>query len=123
MELAANIWPVVDPVTGQVKRFFARAYAVEGTDDEIVAVLKSLAPTDYAAARAFPIPALAQIALERGSTSAPVSAATFQKHESAIVDGALKELERDAHAKFLPNPCLLITTLLDMPDGLIPQLP
>ena len=47
MELVANIWPIVDQMTGIVQRFLFKAYALEATDQEISIVLTTLARADY----------------------------------------------------------------------------
>ena len=43
MELVANVWPIVDQMTGVVQRFLFRAYALNATDQEISTVLTILA--------------------------------------------------------------------------------
>ena len=35
MELVANVWPIVDQMTGVVQRFLFRAYALNATDQEM----------------------------------------------------------------------------------------
>ncbi len=47
MELVANVWPVVDEISGLVQRFFMRAYAMESNDYVISTVLQALASTDF----------------------------------------------------------------------------
>ncbi|WP_250163300.1 hypothetical protein [Psychrobacter sp. WY6] len=46
MELVANVWPIVDQMTGVVQRFLFRAYALDATDQEKALFLTySLVPT------------------------------------------------------------------------------
>ncbi|GIW53113.1 MAG: hypothetical protein KatS3mg082_2943 [Nitrospiraceae bacterium] len=144
MELVANIWPVVDSLSGVVQRYFARAYAMEGPDEVIGATLRALAPTDFRMASLFRIPERFKLVSEHGELSGCVTIGTFHAHLGDILEPALQELERGyapvqgiavasstgpmkgvvVRPRFRPDPYLCVTTLIETPEGqLIPQLP
>jgi hypothetical protein len=142
MELVANVWPVVDELTGLVQRFLARAYALEADDDTISRTLTALAPADFVMAEVFPIPQRCRYVTPHGELSGCVSLELFHHHQSQILEGALATLERN-HAplqgiatsggvatgvgiipRFPDDPYVVVTMLLETADGrLIPQLP
>jgi hypothetical protein len=144
MELAANVWPVVDVRTGLVLRYFVRAYAIEGPDDVIGATLRALAATDFRMARMFRIPRNFRVASEHGTLNGCVTIADFHNHQAAILEPAFSELE-DSFARlqgiaqsgigrepigvaisptFPKEPYLVVTILIETADGqLIPQAP
>lgn len=136
MELTANIWPVMDPETGVVLRFLARAYAFDASDDVISHTLRALAPADFRLARSWPIPSQFELVSEHGSIRACVLIDDFRKHQATILEAAFRDLEADfakfqaiaidKHGelrgiglmpRFPSEPYLLFTTLLETDDG------
>ncbi len=143
MELAANVWPVVDADTGIVLRFFMRAYAMTGDDEVISRTLLALAPADYHVARVFRIPLAMQIASEYGTLKGARPIGEFHERRDVILDSAYRELEADFAKlqgivvedfdegalgiamipRFPVDPYLVVTILIERPDGqLVPQL-
>ncbi len=140
MELVANVWPVVDQQALLVQRFMIRSYAVEADDAAISGMLTILAPTDYLMARVFPIPPRFRQVSPHGELVGCVSLPQFHDRQSDILEPAFRALEAD-HAKlqgisvtgpqpvgtgkiprFPEDPYLVVTVLLETPDGrLIPQ--
>jgi hypothetical protein len=142
MELSANVWPVVDVRTGLILRYLIRAYAIDGPDEVIGATLRALAPTDFRMATVFRIPERFAVVSEHGTLTRCVTIGDFRKHQSAILEPAFKELEKSynqfqgivepvrdgpitaiaAIPRFPAQPYLLITSLIEMPDGqLVPK--
>lgn len=142
IELAANVWPVVDASTGIVLRYFMRAYALSVDDSVIGATLHALAPTDFQLGQMFLIPQRFTVVSEHGELAGCVTIGDFHKHQSAILFPAFAELEKrfarlqgvgDVEGsgelsgiglipRFPENPYLLVTILLETPNGqLIPQ--
>ena len=142
MELVANVWPVADSLTGMVQRYLMRAYALEADDTTISDTLTALAPSDYPMAHAFAIPDQFREVTPYGTLGGCVSLALFHNQQFAILEPAFTWWE-SAHATlqgismtdgepahrretplFAEDPYLVVTVLLEMPDGrLIPQLP
>ncbi|MBI2874239.1 MAG: hypothetical protein HYY09_04075 [Firmicutes bacterium] len=142
MELAANVWPVVDARTGLILRYFVRAYAIEGPDAVIRATLRALAATDCRMARMFRIPENFKVASEHGILNGCITIAGFHHHQAPILERAFSELE-DSFAPvqgiaqsdidpepigfaisptFPKEPYLVVTTLVETTDGqLLPQ--
>ena len=141
MELVANVWPVADQLTGLVQRFVMRAYALDADDATISRTLTALAASDFLMARVFAIPKNFQEVTQHGDLQGCVSLPLFHQYQSAILDQAFRLFE-SRHAQlqgisvsgpepvgigqlpsFPENPYLLVTVLLETPDGrLIPQL-
>ena len=142
MELVANVWPVVDELTGFVHRFFVRAYAMEAADEVISPTLTALAPTDYLTAKVFAIPKTCQVVTSHGPLEACLSIGNFHLHQTEILEPAFRALEQDfarlqgismvsgspvgvgVIPRFPAEPYLVVTTLLETQDGrLLHQLP
>ncbi len=140
IELAANVWPVVDQSTRLVTRFFIRAYALESNDVLINQTLRALAPTDYCMARMFEMPGRFVLVNEHGSLPGCVPLADFYPKSVQILDEAMKAVEQDYARlqgsvtsgemmqavnilpRFARDPFVVITPLLETPDGmLLPQ--
>ena len=94
MELVANVWPIVDQMTGVVQRFLFRAYALEATDQEISIVLTTLARADYRTAEVVKIPDNYQLSSEHGTMSGAVEVATFNQYMHSIVEDTLTAAEK-----------------------------
>ena len=141
MELVANVWPVADSLTGLVQRYLMRAYSLEANDATISDTLTALAPSDYPMARAFAIPDRFREVSPHGTLTGCVSLALFHHRQFAILEPAFRWWEsayatlqgismsggEPAHRRetprFAEDPYLVVTVLLEMPDGrLIPQL-
>jgi hypothetical protein len=143
LELTANVWPVVDSGTGVVLRFLVRAYAIDAPDDVISATLRALAPTDFRLAHLFRIPERFILSFEHAEVQGCVTIGDFHRHRQQILTPVFAELEKQfarlqgigwsqdeqqligigVIPRFPPEPYLLLTALLEMPDGrLVPQI-
>lgn len=142
MELTANIWPVVDGHTGIVLRYFARAYALEGSDEQIGTTLRALALADFRMARVFRVPKHIVLVSEHGEMRGAVTIGGFQEQLDKIIRSSLIDLERDfakfqgvdqpmdgamlsnvvTVPRFGESPYLVVTTLIEDEHGrLTPQ--
>jgi hypothetical protein len=135
MELAANVWPVVDEGTGIVQRFFMRAYAFDAPDDVIGATLRSLAPTDFRLAHVFPIPDRFHVSSPYGTLQGAVTAGDFHEHQESILTQAFRSLEESpapfhgvdmsgseprgvvVRPRFPDEPYLVVTAILESAAG------
>jgi hypothetical protein len=143
LELAANVWPVVDSAAGVVLRYFVRAYAMDAPDEIIAATLRALAATDYRLAHMFSIPRRFRLVSEHGELRGCVTIGDFHRHQETILTPAFADLEKEfaklqgiaisedddqlvpivVIPRFPTEPYLVITSLLEMPDGdLVPQI-
>lgn len=139
MELVANIWPIVDQMTGIVQRFLFRAYALDATDQEISTILTTLARADYRTAQVVKIPDNYQLSSEHGTMYGAVEVATFNQYMHSIVEDTLAAAEKSfanmnnygigvddtlipEAVKFPAEPYLVTTYLIETPNGeLIPH--
>jgi hypothetical protein len=140
MELVANVWPVVDEVSGLVQRYFMRAYALDAEDQVISATLRALAPTDYTVARGFRIAPRFQSTSAHGTLDGAVPLRVFQQELLTLVEDGFKALEMDYNKlqgidmssgsprpvnvipRFPEAPYTVVTVLIETFDGrLIPQ--
>ena len=139
MELAANIWPIVDQMTGVVQRFLFRAYALDATDQEISTVLTTLARADYRTAQVVKIPDNYKLSAEHGTISEAMEVAMFNQYMHSIVEDTLIAAEKSfanmnnygigvdgplipEALKFPAEPYLVTTYLIELPSGeLIPH--
>lgn len=140
MELVANIWPIVDQMTGVVQRFLFRAYALEATDQEISTVLTTLARSDYRTAQVVKIPDNYILDSQHGTISGAVEVAMFNQYMHSILEDTLIAAEKSfanmnnygigidgpliSEALTFPTEPYLVTTyLIELPSGeLIPHL-
>ena len=140
MELVANIWPIVDQMTGVVQRFLFRAYALDATDQEISTVLNILARSDYRIAQVVKIPDNYQLSSEHGTMSGAVEVGMFNQYMHSILEDTLIAAEKSfadmnnygigldgplipEALTFPPDPYLVTTYLIELPSGeLIPHL-
>ena len=143
MELVANVWPVVDGTAGLIQRYFVRAYAMEAPDAVISDTLQALAATDFRIAHVFQIPPRFEHVTPYGTLNGCVSPTLFYEYQSAILEPAFRELEKGFARlqgisiagsdgkpvavgiipRFPAEPYLLVTTLVETPDGrLLPQI-
>ncbi|CAM3616256.1 hypothetical protein GCM10016272_22170 [Psychrobacter glaciei] len=134
MELVANIWPIVDQMTGIVQRFLFRAYALEATDQEISTVLTILARSDYRIAQVAKIPDNYKLSSEHGTMSGAVEVAMFNQYMHSILEDTLIAAEKSfadmnnygigvdgplipKTLTFPAEPYLVTTYLLESPSG------
>ena len=135
MELVANVWPVVDVRTGSVLRFFMRAYLLPPSDAVISTTLRALSGTDFRLATMFAIPERFTLVSEFGGLEGCVTIDDFRHYLSDILEPAMASLEGEyaelqvigmlqekltgiSHMpRFPAEPYLVITPLLEMPDG------
>lgn len=140
MELVANIWPIVDQMTGIVQRFLFRAYALEATEQEISTVLTILARSDYRTAQVEKIPDNYQLSSEHGAISGAVEVGMFNQYMHSILEDTLIAAEKSfanmnnygigidgplipEALTFPAEPYFVTTYLLELPSGeLIPHL-
>lgn len=115
MELAANVWPVLDESTGIVQRYFMRAYAFKAPDDVIGATLRSLAPTDYCLAQVFPVPARFHVSSQYGTLQGAVTIGDFHEYQEIILENALRSLEK------VPAPFHGVDASGEQPRGVVAQ--
>lgn len=94
MELVANIWPVVDQMTGTVQRFLFKAYALDATDQEISTVLTILARSDYRTAQVVKIPDNYKLSSEHGTMSGVLEVAVFNQELYGIIETTLIAAEK-----------------------------
>ena len=139
MELVANIWPIVDQMTGVIQRFLFRAYALDATDQEISTVLTTLARADYRTAQVVKIPDNYKLSAEHGTISEAMEVAMFNQYMHSIVEDTLMAAEKSfanmnnygigvdgplipEALKFPAEPYLVTTYLIELPSGeLIPH--
>jgi hypothetical protein len=134
MELVANIWPIVDQMTGVVQRFLFRAYALNATDQEISTVLNILARSDYRTAQVVKIPDSYKLSSEHGIMSGSVEAPLFNQYMHSILEDTLIAAEKSfanlnnygvgvdgplipEALTFPAEPYLVTTYLLESPSG------
>ena len=140
MELVANVWPIVDQMTGVVQRFLFRAYALEATDQEISTVLNILARSDYRTAQVVKIPDNYKLSSGDGAMSGAVEVAMFNQYMHSILEDTLIAAEKSfanmnnygigidgplvpEALTFPAEPYLVTTYLIELPSGeLIPHL-
>ena len=140
MELVANIWPIVDQMTGVIQRFLFRAYALDATDQEISTVLTILARSDYRTAQVEKIPDSYKLSSEHGTMSGAVEVGMFNQYMHSILEDTLIAAEKSfanmnnygigidgplipEALTFPAEPYLVTTYLIELPSGeLIPHL-
>jgi hypothetical protein len=129
LEVALNLWYVMDEGTAAIYRLFGRAYAVEGTDEEKLQTLRRLAKTDYLVARQFNVPERFKV---KNTTTGQEQAgiAFWYEHEGYVFDlfkEVMDEIEKELpeHMAFedgepenvrmkLPqNPLFVLTPLVE----------
>ena len=66
-EIVLNLWYVIDKGTGSAYCLLGRAYAMLGTDEEKLALLRELASTDYLMAERVKVPDNFKVVLPDGS--------------------------------------------------------
>ena len=140
MELVANVWPIVDQMTGVVQRFLFRAYALNANDEEISTVLNILARSDYRTAQVVKIPDNYKLSSEHGTMSGTVEVAMFNQYMHSIVEDTLIAAEKSfanmnnygigvdgplipEALTFPAEPYFVTTYLIELPSGeLIPHI-
>ena len=140
MELVANVWPIVDQMTGIVQRFLFRAYALESNDQEISTVLTTLARSDYRTAQTVKIPDKYILSSEHGEISGALEVVVFNQYMYSILENTLVAAEKSfanmnnygigvdgplipEALTFPAEPYLVTTYLIELSNGeLIPHI-
>ena len=129
-EICLNTWFFVDD-TGMVIRLAAKAYALNGTDDERLSVLKSLAGTDHLSATHGRVPSRYATEVEGQEMPGSVPATAIQADPLPVFDDLFTEIEksqpqlyRAANHEYqsftmkLVEPFLwFLTSVYESPDG------
>jgi hypothetical protein len=129
-EICLNTWFFVDD-TGMVIRLAAKAYALTGSDDEKLSVLKSLAGTDHLCATHGRVPSRYVTEVEGQKMPGSVPAAAVQADPLPVFDDLFTEIEKSqpqlyrvANHEYQPfrmklvEPFLwVLTSVYEFPDG------
>jgi hypothetical protein len=95
-EVILNLWYVMNKRSAVIYRLLARAYAVEGTDEQKMQVLESLAATDYLVAHEFGVPERFEVVSNTGKEKL-TGVARWKTDEGYVFDlfaEALEDLEK-----------------------------
>ena len=92
-EICLNTWFFVDS-TGMVIRIAAKAYALKGSDEEKLAILKSLAGTDHLSATQGRIPERYVTTVEGQEMAGSIPAAALQSEPLPVFDDLFTEIEK-----------------------------
>ena len=92
-EICLNTWFFVDS-TGMVIRIAAKAYALKGTDEEKLAILKSLAGTDHLSATQGRIPQRYVTSVDGQEMAGSIPAAALQSDPLPVFDDLFTEIEK-----------------------------
>lgn len=92
-EICLNTWFFVDS-TGMVIRIAAKAYALKGTDEEKLAILKSLAGTDHLSATQGRIPKRYVTNVDGQEMEGSIPAAALQTDPLPVFDDLFTEIEK-----------------------------
>ncbi len=129
-EICVNVWHFVDE-TGMVMTLAAKAYALRGTDDQKLSILKSLAATDYLTAIQARVPEHFVLTTDEGELRGIIPASALQMDPVPVFDQVFQKLadslpslllsvEGD-YQKFtaqLTEPFLWVSTAVyESPDG------
>jgi hypothetical protein len=90
-EICVNVWHFVDE-TGMVMMLAAKAYALKGTDDEKLAVLKSLSATDYLTAIQARVPDQYVLSTVDGDLKGVLPASALQMDPVPVFDQLFQKL-------------------------------
>jgi hypothetical protein len=92
-EICLNTWFFVDS-TGMVIRIASKAYALKGTDEEKLAILKSLAGTDHLSATHGRIPKRYVTTVDGQEMAGSIPAAALQSDPLPVFDDLFTEIEK-----------------------------
>jgi len=129
-EVCLNTWFFVDD-TGMVIRIAAKAYSLTGTDEQKLAILKSLAGTDHLTAVQGRVPSRYVTNVDGQEMPGSIPAAALQADPLPVFDDLYSEIEkslpqlyRAANYEYQPfkmklnEPFLwVMTTVYESPDG------
>lgn len=98
-ELAVNLWAIYDASVEVVYALCGKVYALDGTDAEKLAVLKSLSRTDYLTVKRFPVPSRFAIVNADGEERTGVAMLNAVYDENTVIFNELFDvLEADLPA-------------------------
>lgn len=134
MEICFNVWLYLDTRSNLIQRLAARAYVLDGDDDSKLAVLHSLAKTDFYASQWRPVPKNFTVnggpdRILNGAVS--ISSLRDETTSDALLESVMQETLndmptqlRDVNGEYQtfrlpsPNPTLHVTTIVkELPDG------
>lgn len=96
IELIANLWAIYDAESGYVYALSGKAYTVDGSDEEKLTILKSLARTDYKTAKRLQVPSRFGVQFSDGTVKANVTYLNAIADPNAeLFAEVFKSLERD----------------------------
>lgn len=91
-EVCLNLWYVCDG-SGLAYRLAGRAYALRGTDDEKLTILRSLAATDFYVALLFVVPSRYKLVTSTGERSGLVTPGVIRERQSEVFKEVIDSLE------------------------------
>jgi hypothetical protein len=98
-EVCLNLWWFYD-VTGQlVYRLAGRAYALAGSDDEKLSILKSLAASDFQIARNFPVPQRFTVLTDGGKLTGVTNDTVIRQRHGEVFEEVFAALDKDLPAQ------------------------
>lgn len=95
-EIVVNLWAIYDASVGFIYALSGRAYGVDGTDSEKLAILRSLSGTDYVTAKRYELPPRFALVFQDGTRKvglAPVS--VVHDPDAQLFEDMFKNLERE----------------------------
>ena len=126
-EVAVNLWYVVDE-EGVIYSLRAKAYALDGSDEDKLGFLRERALWDYLVAKPFEIPARFHLEILEGRSKqkmpvAHVSMLTTLDSPIALFEDALKDIEMampaQSNISIPESPLTCTTALMQDQDGVI----
>lgn len=133
IEFVMNLWYIVDKGTNFVYRLAGRAYSLAGTDVQKIAVLKTLACTDFLTASQFSLPKRFSVSNGTETMEGFCLASTLRMNASSIFEEVYVQLEKElppqirfiaGEAQMTPatlpkNPLCITTELMEDDDGVL----
>ena len=136
-EICLNLWWFFDVAGQLVYRLAGRAYALAGTDDEKLSLLKSLAATDFHIARNFAVPQRFTLMSQGEKIAGVTNDTVIRQRHGEVFEEVFAALDKDLPAQVqtiagqpaayrltIPaKPLCCTTCVYEYADGrLIPQL-
>ncbi len=128
-ELAVNLWAYIDQATGMVYAISGRAYALAGKDDDKLAILRQLAPTDLLTAKRQALPKHFKVTDGQETREGMTYPRTLHENVAGTFEGVYQSIESDLPptpnfltGKHTPqripqNPLFLLTFLVEDDQG------